>query len=72
MAGTGFHSVVAIRAQMCTADCHEENNRAADCHSQESEFESTIAKGLFLLWRTAVHMRAICQGVILLWQTAVL
>jgi hypothetical protein len=50
VAGTGFHSFVANRTQMCTADCHEENNltadchdnnnRIADCHSQESKFES--------------------------------
>jgi hypothetical protein len=34
MAGAGFHSVVANRAQMCTADCWEENNLTADCHKE--------------------------------------
>jgi hypothetical protein len=45
-----------------TADCHQENNRSVDCYSQYYRFES--AKRLFLLWKTAVHLRAVCQGVI--------
>jgi hypothetical protein len=34
MAGTGFHSVVANNAQICTTDCHEENNLTADSHEK--------------------------------------
>jgi hypothetical protein len=34
MAGTGFHSVEANCTQMCTADCHEENNLTAECHAK--------------------------------------
>jgi hypothetical protein len=45
MAGTGFPSVMANRPQMCTADCHEENNRTADFHRQESKFESGLTSG---------------------------
>jgi hypothetical protein len=51
MANTGFHSVVANRAQMCTADCHEENNLTTE--------------KIILLWQSAVHLKAVCQGVIL-------
>jgi hypothetical protein len=36
MAGTGFPIVVANRAQMCTADCHEENNLTEDCYEENS------------------------------------
>jgi hypothetical protein len=41
MAVTGFDSVLANRAQMCTrdiqiADCHEEKNRTADCHEEKN------------------------------------
>jgi hypothetical protein len=46
-----------------TPNCHEENNRTPDCHSQVSKFVR-IAKGLFLLWQNAVHLRAICQEVV--------
>jgi hypothetical protein len=42
---TGFYSVVANRAQMCSAACQEENNLAADCHSLESKFESGLPRG---------------------------
>jgi hypothetical protein len=59
MAGTGFHSVVANRAQMCTADhsgplknkknrtgdYHKGYNFTADCHSQESKFENRLPRG---------------------------
>jgi hypothetical protein len=81
MAGTGFHSVVANRAQMCTAelayggiytaDCHKENKRTADCHipvvANSDTFDSSLrfAKGFFLFWQTAVHLRVVCQGVFL-------
>jgi hypothetical protein len=42
MAGAGFHSIAKLRAQIFNpvlADCHNENDRTADCQSQESEFE---------------------------------
>jgi hypothetical protein len=43
MAGTGFYSAVANRAQMCTVD-HGINNHTVDCHSQESKFDSGLPK----------------------------
>jgi hypothetical protein len=53
---------------MCISDCHEKNNCTADCHIQESKFESKLPRGyrLFLLWQTAtgIHLRAVCHGVI--------
>jgi hypothetical protein len=36
MAGNGFQSVVVNRAQMCTMDCHEENNLTALCHEENN------------------------------------
>jgi hypothetical protein len=67
MAGTGFHSVVANHAQMCTtkkiillpiATMKIIVPRIATC-SQESKC------AIELLWQTAVHLRAICQWIIL-------
>jgi hypothetical protein len=52
MAGTGFHSIAKLRAQIrndvladrgvYSADCHNENGCAADCQSQEYTFESKL------------------------------
>jgi hypothetical protein len=62
MAGTGFHSVVANRAQMRTAYCHEENNPTPDCHRQESKFESGLPRGYsccgkLRYWSAVCHKR---------------
>jgi hypothetical protein len=63
MAGNGFHSVVANRAQICTADCHEENYlsadypeeniRTADCHKE------TVPR---MATDISLNLRATCQG----------
>jgi hypothetical protein len=64
MAGTGFHSIAKLRAQMFNpvladhgvypADCHNENGRTADYQCQESTFES----GLPQVWTIRrVHIR---------------
>jgi hypothetical protein len=52
MAGTGFHSIAKLRAQIrnavladrgvYSADCHNENGHTADCQSQEYTFESGL------------------------------
>jgi hypothetical protein len=54
MAGTGFHSIAKLRAQIrnavladrCVfqADCHRENCHTADCYSLRTEFESRMPK----------------------------
>jgi hypothetical protein len=54
MAGATFHYIAKLRAQIrnavladrgvLQADCHRENYRTADCHSQRSEFESGMPK----------------------------
>jgi hypothetical protein len=50
-----------------TEDCHKENNRTADCHSQESKFESGFdCQGVVpVVAIRGIHKRAVCQGVIL-------
>jgi hypothetical protein len=58
MAGTGFHSIAKLCAQIHNAalayrgifqaDCHRENWRTADCYSPRTEFES----GLPQAWTT--------------------
>jgi hypothetical protein len=74
MAGTGFHSVVASRAQMCTTDCGKPWYLDLRLPRRKYSYRGLpqprfliwerIAKGLFLLWQTAVPLRAVCQGVI--------
>jgi hypothetical protein len=74
-AGTGFHSIVAKCAQMCTADCHKENNITTDCHKENNHMadchdennhtadchcqESKFESGLFMLWQIAVLERSL-------------
>jgi hypothetical protein len=65
MDGNGFHSALANLAQMCTADWHEEKIRTYLGLTQSRAYIwERIAKGLFLLWQTTVHLRAVCRGVI--------
>jgi hypothetical protein len=73
MDGTGFHSVVANRAQMCTADCHEENNLTAECHEANNRTSGCQAdcQGIIPLVANHVHLRAVSKGLFLSWQNAV-
>jgi hypothetical protein len=76
MAGAGIQSLAKFRAQISAADCHEENNHRADCHSHKSKFESGLPQAwsdrMYQYsgqpergaWWFAVHMRAVCQEVI--------
>jgi hypothetical protein len=50
---TGFHSAVANRAQMCSADCHEENNLSADCHEENNRYATV----------KSLNLRADCHGI---------
>jgi hypothetical protein len=81
MADTGFHSVVANHAQMCTADCgklryldhdcQEENIRTTDRHSQDSKFESGLPRGYFCCGKPRYLWERFAKGLFLSWQTAV-
>jgi hypothetical protein len=52
MAGTGFHTIAKLYAQIfnpamadrgvLSADCYNENGRTADCQSPKSTFESGL------------------------------
>jgi hypothetical protein len=74
MAGSGFHSIAKLRAQIHNAvladsgvfqaDCHRENFHTADCYSQRSELESGRPESGG--WQSAVRLRADCQAVILI------
>jgi hypothetical protein len=78
MAGTGLHSVVANSAQMCTADCHtennltaechEENNPTADCHSQESKFENCLPRGYSCCGKPGYTLEWFAKGLLQSWQ----
>jgi hypothetical protein len=74
MAGSGFHSIAKLRAQIHNAvladsgvfqaDCHRENCHTADCYSQRSELESGMPKA----WTARrVRIRPESGG----WQSAV-
>jgi iron only hydrogenase large subunit-like protein len=62
--GTGFHSAVANRAQICSVDCHKENNFTTNCHTKIIVPRIVPVK--------SQNLKADCQGLFLLWQTAVL
>jgi hypothetical protein len=49
MAGTGFHYVVANRAQMCTADFHEENNFTADRHEENNRTSNCHEENIIII-----------------------
>jgi hypothetical protein len=82
MAGTGFHSVVANRAKMWTADhgipwyivdCHEENNHIPRVVTVKSTtFESRLPRGYSCCGKTRYIWERIAKVLFQLWQTAVL
>jgi hypothetical protein len=54
-----------------TADCHSQEfkfesrlSRGYSCWGKPWYIWERFAKGLFLLWQTALHLRAVCQAVI--------
>jgi hypothetical protein len=66
MAGTGFHSVVANRAHLCTADCQKENKLTADC-LEENNCTRFAMKKIIVPWIATVkslNLRVECQGFI--------
>jgi hypothetical protein len=56
----------------CTSDCHEENYRITDCHSQVSKFESVLPRGYSCCGKLRYTWERFAKGLFLLWQITVM